>query len=246
MKRICSLFLIGLLLSLCLSAAAYDYGDPVSGAVMSDGAGLLSDGEESALNAQMASLCQQYDINIAIVTTDTLDGKNPGRYANDRYEGLFGANADGILFLLSMEDGDWYIVTEGRGKELLSDGEVYDSVDVISYELGENEFYDAFSAWLQELPGWLDATEPEPQPNFAVSLVIGAVVALIVVLIMRSGMNTKRPQASARHYLVPGTYHLSVAQDFYLYSHISKRPRPKSNSSSGGRGGSRGGGGGKF
>ncbi len=244
MKRICSLFLIGLLLSLCLSAAAYDYGDPVSGAVMSDGADLLSDGEESALNAQMASLCQQYDINIAIVTTDTLDGKTPRRYANDRYDGLFGANADGILFLLSMEDRDWYIVTESRGKELLSDGEVYDSVDSISYDLKYDRFYDAFSAWLQELPGWLDATEPEPQPNFAVSLVIGAVVALIVVLIMRSGMNTKRQQASARHYLVPGSYHLSVAQDFYLYSRVTKTARPKSNGSSGG--GSRGGGGGKF
>ncbi len=231
-----------ILLVLCLMVPVLAAGEPA----VQDGANLLSPAEEAALRQAASAVCQRYDLNLAIVTVDSLGDKSPKSYANAYYDGLFGKNADGILFLLSMEERDWYIVTEGRGKELLSDGEVYDSVDSISYELSKNEFYDAFAAWLQELPGWLDTTEPEPKPNLVVSLVIGAVVALIVILIMRSRMNTKRQQASARHYLVPGTYHLSIVQDIYLYSHVTKTARPKNNGSSGGGGGSRGGGGGKF
>ncbi len=246
MKRIFSLIAV-LLLLICLGSPvyAYDYGMPVTGAVISDGAGLLTDGEEGLLVARASELWRQYRLNIAIVTTDTLHGKSPRQYAEDAYDGLYGEGTDGILFLLSMEDRDWYISTSGRAMDLLTDGEADDSADEALAYLGRDEFYEGMDTWLEGLPHYLDSTEPEPQPSILIALVIGLAVALIAVLLMRRAMNTKRQQHSARDYLIPGSYRLGTCQDFYLYSRTTRTARPKSSSSSSG-GRSHGGGGGKF
>ncbi len=241
MKRFFSILLISaLLLSVSLSAMAQDLSSYVF-----DDAGLLTQPEEESLRFLAAQLHEAYGLNIAIVTTNTLHGKSPQQYADDDYDRRYGQGSDGILFLLSMEDRDWYISTSGKAMDLFTDGEVYDSADEIIHYLSDGDYYDGFSAWLQGLSYYLDTTEPEPQPNLILAVIIGAVVALIVVLIMRAGMNTKRQQYSAGQYMVPGSYHLRTHQDFFLYSRTTKTARPKENSSGGG-GRSHGGGGGKF
>lgn len=91
-------------------------------------------------------------------------------------------------------------------------------------------------------------------PKLLISLAIGAVVALIVILIMRGTMNTAKHQRSAGNYLVNGSFHLNIHRDLFLYSNVTKTRRQSSSSSGGGgssvhrsSGGVRhGGGGGKF
>ncbi len=211
-----------------------------------DQAGLMSQGEQMELDSALQELQQSYSLNLAIVTTNTLDGKSPAQYADDYYDALFGVDSDGILFLLSMEDRDWFITTSGRGRSLLTDGEVYDSVDTALDYLSDGDYFSGFSIWVNNLPWYLENEEPEPTPSFWLSLVIGLVVAGIAVFIMTCGMNTKRQQHSARHYMTGDSYHLRTCQDFYLYSNTTRTAKPKNNSSSGGGGRSHGGGGGKF
>ncbi len=245
MKKILSLILVLLMLAaLCIGAAAAE-----NLSYVHDNADLFSTVEVMWLDGTAQKLGGSYDLNIAIVTTDTLDGKSPQRYAEDYYDRQFGAGTDGILFLLSMEDRDWYISTSGKGMKLFTDGEVDDSFAEIREYMADDEFYDGFAAWLKGLSYYLDTAEPEPQPNLGIALVIGAIVALVTVLIMRAGMNTKRQQHSARHYLTPGSYHLRTQQDIFLYSRVTRTARPKNTGSgSSGSSGSRshGGGGGKF
>lgn len=74
--------------------------------------------------------------------------------------------------------------------------------------------------------------------QFLIALVIGAVVAAVVLLIMRSRMNTVKPQKGARSYMMPGSYSLNRQQDLFLYSQLRKVRRSENNSSSrGGHGG---------
>ena len=61
----------------------------------------------------------------------------------------------------------------------------------------------------------------------------GAAIAAIVVLIMRSSMNTKRPQRSAGEYIDSSSYNLWRNQDIFLYSQVRK-VRKQTQSSSGG------------
>ena len=59
----------------------------------------------------------------------------------------------------------------------------------------------------------------------------GAVISGIILLFMRASMNTKNPQHNATNYETSGSYHLSQHQDLFLYSNISKRPKPQNNNS---------------
>lgn len=83
---------------------------------------------------------------------------------------------------------------------------------------------------------------PEDPPGFwdvfPTSLLIGAVVALITVLIMRSSMNTVRKQSSASAYKAYEGCRLVRQQDIFLYSTLSRTRRPQDTGGGGGGGGS--------
>ncbi len=245
MKRICAFLLLLLLVfALPVMATAEQL------LWIYDEAELMSQTEAQALDALAQRLSDTYQLNIAIVTTDTLSGKSPRGYAEDRYDQTYGVGTDGILFLLSMEDRDWYISTNGRGTELLTDDEVDASFDDVKKYISGGEYFTGFEAWLDNLSFYLDSqtagdTGEAQGPNILISLGVGLVVAVVVILIMRTSMNTRRKQQSARQYLTPGSYHLNTCQDFYLYSRTTRTAKPKDNGS-GSSGGSRGGGGGKF
>ncbi len=64
---------------------------------------------------------------------------------------------------------------------------------------------------------------------------IGLLIAGIVLLIMRSKMKTARFQRNASSYLRPGSYRLTRNGNHYLYSTITRIPRPQNNSSGRGR-----------
>ncbi len=242
MKRILSLLiLLMLLISLGVSAGAEQVP-----AYVFDGAGLMTDRERIQLDYAILTLQTKYDMHFTIVTTDSLNGKSPQRYAEDYYDGLYGKGSNGILFLLSMEGRDWYVSTSGRAADLFTYGEIGSSIDEILPRISDGDYYEGFSAWLAELPYYLDNAEPEPQPSFLIALVIGLVAALVTVLVMRGSMNTKRQQHGAHQYLTPGSYHLRTCQDFFLYSRVTRTARPKNTGSGSSGGGSRGGRGGKF
>ncbi len=244
MKRICSLFLMLLLVcSLAVHALAAE-----ERPLVVDQAGLMTQEQVDDLAVRAEAVGARYQMDVVILTANTLGGKSPDDYADDFFDGNGygkGEKDSGIIFLLAMQERQWQVVAYGTAADCMSGREAEASGEAVVSYLSDGEYYNGFLEWLSILPDYMEGAPAEGQPNFVVSLIIGAVVALIVVLIMRSAMNTKRQQASARHYLVPGTYHLSVVQDFYLYSRVTKTARPKSNGSSGG-GRSRSSGGGRF
>ena len=85
--------------------------------------------------------------------------------------------------------------------------------------------------------------------------VIGAalLIPLLVAFIMMSSklakMKTAVENNYAANYMKPGSKTLTVSRDLFLYSHVTKTPKPKENGSSShtsSSGRSHGGGGGKF
>ncbi len=89
--------------------------------------------------------------------------------------------------------------------------------------------------------------------KIGIAFIIGAVAALIVLLIMRSRMNTAKAQRGAASYMDSSTYQIGLQRDIFLYSQIRKVRKSENNSSGGGSsvhrsssGRSHGGGHGKF
>ena len=213
-----------------------------------DVAALLSPQEESGLSQRLASFEDNYGVTVVLLTVPSLMDQPIADFADNYYDNNR-YHSDGLLFLLDMGSRQWYISTSGSAIERLSDRDLMDIEDAVIPYFSEGRFYDGFSRFLDVLPGYL-AIEDESGSIFGTAILIGAIIAAIVLLILRRSMNTSRGQHSAASYEVEGSYNLRRQQDLFLYSRVSKREKPKQNSgssthrSSSGR--SHGGRGGKF
>ncbi|HCP71159.1 MAG TPA: methanol dehydrogenase [Clostridiales bacterium] len=257
-KLICLILCLLLLPSLFLSASAEQQ-------YVIDNADLMSSSEEAALEEKVLSLREEYAVDVVILTVDSLDGQRPQDYADDYYDHN-GYADDGLLFLLSMEERDWYISTKGSAIYALTDYGIQQVGETALPYLKNGDYYGAFDTFLDALPTYFSAYSDgapidgyadtsgdyyhgdqedvvyyEDQPrrvNILISIAIGAVIGGITVLIMRACMNTKRPQRSAGSYLDDSSYHLRTDQDLFLYSNVTKTRIQQESSSSGGGGSS--------
>ena len=245
------LMLLSMLL-LPVLADQYDY--------VIDNADILTDTEERVLEEGVARLQEFYDFDIVILTEASLHGSRPQDHADDYYDSN-NYQDNGILFLLSMEERDWYISTCGNGIYALTDYGIQCIGEEMLPYLASGSYYDAFDTFLAELYDYLDAFQSgspidgyadysgdyyhgdqeetvyyeEPfTPSLLVALLGGLVVAAITIFVMRLKMSTGRPQRTASVYMKSGSYRVTGHQDRFLYSKVTKVRKPENNSSSGG------------
>lgn len=243
MKRFIMILVI-LCLVLASSPAVF-----ASTAKIIDNADVLSYSQESDLSDLAEEISSRHDISVVIVTEEYLVGSTSSMADENFYYGGYGE--DGILFILVMDSRDWEIATYGSVARQLSDSDTEDLFYAAKDDLAHDDYYDGFNAYLNALDDAMNSplggTDEEVWKQWLISLAIGAVVALIALLIMHAKMNTVRQQRAASEYMVNGSYHLTQNHDVYLYSNTTRTRRSQSSSSGGGGGGrSRGGSRGKF
>lgn len=227
-----------------------------------DDADLLTGSELEDLNETAQQLSEEYDMDFVILSTDALYGEDIRDFADDVYD-RNGYDYDCILLIVAMDEREYYIRTYGDAYDIFTDRVLMDIEDRFLDDLSGGDYYDAFDTFLEASADALygesvgssnvssryesDYEESyESEPNIFLSLLIGAVVALIAILIMRSQMNTAMPQKHAVGYIRDNSYHLTEHHDMFLYSRVTKTPKPQNNGSSRSGGGSRGGRGGRF
>lgn len=233
-----------------------------------DSADLLSGQERIALEDTAQALRDQYEMDVVILTIDSLNGKSAQDYADDYYDDNgygYGPDYSGILFLLAMEEREWYISTCGEAIYAFTDYGIEQIGETVVPFLSLGQYYDGFATFLDTVPAYFDAyNNGRPVDGYAdysgdyyhgeretvvhyqgksinpffPALVIGLISALVTILIMRASMNTKRKQHSAGDYLKPGSYHLRTHHDMFLYSNVSKVRRQQNNGSGSHGGGS--------
>ena len=258
-KRISSLLIAVILLSgmiLVVSAQTVSF--------IADGAGLFYSGELAELEEKAASLTSDFGIDVVIVTADSLNGINAQDYADNYYDS-HGYSDNGVLFLLAMEEREWYISTSGSMIYTLTDYGIQQLGEAILPYLSSGYWYEGFAHYLEILPQYLTAYESGPavdgyadysgnyyhgqqdeiiynsqksKPNFILSLIIGLATGGITILIMRAAMNTKRHQHGASDYLKDGSWNLHTHRDIYLYSNVSKTRRQQNTAARSGGGSS--------
>lgn len=236
MKRwLCLLFTLLLISALCVPVFAAD-------SAVVDHAGLLDEDEINDLEETLEEVSEKYDIDIVVLTVESLEGKTAQRYAIDYYDDRYGD--DGVLLLVAMEDRQWHFITAGKCKTRIPDGTFEDS-DFVGM-LSDGDYYGAFTEFARTCDRKMASYKV-----FAVLICfgVGTVVGLVAVLIMKSKLKTVRPQAGADQYVGADSLQLTHRSDIFLYQTVTRRPRPQQ-SSGGGRTGSSGrsygGGGGRF
>ena len=255
-KKIISLLVLICLVSLMVFAVQADT------VRLHDGASLLFGSEEQSIRQKLDEISARHGMDIVIVTTDDLEGKSPMAYADDYYD-YGGYAADGILLLVSMEDGDWYVSTAGYGITAITDAGLEYMSDRFVQHLSDEEYAEAFTVFADLCDSFITQAKtgdpydshnlPKDPFNFVLTLVvclaIGFVVALIATGSMKSQLKSVRQQVKADDYVTPGSLQITGARDLFLYTQVTKTERPKSGGSSvhtSSSGRTHGGGGGKF
>lgn len=252
MKKVLLLLLVLLLLALPVSA---------SGSLVCDGEGLLTYDEAVELESSYADFAASHGFTPVLVTTNSFSGNSAEMFAANWYDS-HGYPYDGILFLVSLTEGQWYILTSGACYERIPNWEAENIGGELVDYLRAGEFYEAFAlfpelayeAYTEESSeghyGGVDAPvthEKNYGKTIAISMAVGMGIGLIAVGIMAARMKTVRAQNTASDYVRPGSMQLTNQRDIFLYSHVSRTPKPKSSSGgSHGGGGHRGGAGGRI
>lgn len=246
-----------------------------------DDADILSEDTEEELEDKIGELIDEYNMDVAILTVEDYQeyaDYNFGAFYDiadfaDFFYNIkeYGSDTEGagILLVISMAGGegnrDLRIEIEGDANYAVNDyGSEYIMERLID-RLSNEEYDEACTIYLEDLEAFFEAyDEGEPfgsdnrikspmmmLKGFGIAIGVSAVLAFIIVSVMKSQMNTAKPQPYAREYVKQGSFVLTNQQDLYLYSNTTRTAKPKNTSSGGGggsRSGSRGGGGrsGKF
>ena len=234
-----------------------------------DMAKLLSESEREALIKTLDELSERQKMDVIVVTTNTLDGKKPMEYADDIYDYCkygYGEKRDGLLFLVSMEDRDWWISTCGYGITVFTDAGIEYIGKQIKGELSDGNFAGAFDKFADLCDDFITQArtgEPYDVKNLPkeplsliwipIAIVVGFVLSLIIVGRMKAKLKTVRFQAAASNYIKDNSLNINERRDLFLYNTVTRTAKPKNDDSGGGSsthtsssGTTHGGGGGKF
>lgn len=242
--------LLAIILLLTLSCAAHAADSPRPPRLY-DAARLVPSAEAPALERKFDAISEKYDIDVAVVTVESLRGAASQAFADDTFDELgygMGADDSGILLLISTGDRDWAITTHARGIRAFTDaGQAY-IMDRVRPLMSDGDFAKAFDTFADLCGDFLEQAATgtpydvgslpkapfAPAPNVIFALICGAIIGGVRVLINRGELKSVRPQSSATDYTRKGSMRLTGKSDAFLFSNVSRMPIPKKSSSSGG------------
>ena len=229
-----------------------------SKSVVYDQEQLFGEADTEMLNTRLAELCDTYNVDVAIVTTTSLDGKTAQEYADDFYDenGIGGGDSKGgILLMISSSERKWAISTAGYGIFAFTDDDLeYISDNFLPY-LSDGDWYSACTSFISDCGPCLVAAEEDDQPydpddfdndyddNYepitssgyfsiawlGMALIVGLIAAFIGMSVMKSGMKSVSMRESAADYLRAGSFKPGRQQDLFLYHTVTMTARPKNN-----------------
>lgn len=236
-----------------------------------DEADLLFDWEEEELLAKLNEISKRQQVDVAVVTVNTLMGKAPQEYADDYYDynGFgFGENNDGILLLVNMGERDWHMTTTGYGIHAITDAGVEYISEKFLSDLSEGyyaEAFDTYATLCDEFVTQAKTDRPYDYGNMPKGKVNplwipgsaagGALAGQIPISKMKKKLKSVGKQKSATRYFNRDSLNFAASTDNFLYSNVKRVYIEPSESRSGGggssthfgsSGSSHGGGGGKF
>lgn len=219
-------------------------------AYIHDEADILTDQEESALERQLQSISEEYQVQVVVVTASSSMGIDPDTYVEvlyDRRAYGFGQTRDGVLLMICMDPREYRILSNGLGADAISVSDIQSISDAIVPSLRSGDYARAIGIYAEKCDSLLkDHLVFDPVSNLGIALVIGLVVGLIVALSLKGQLKSVHKQYRADGYVRQGSMGLTVCKDLYLYRNVTRTPRQTNNSSGHRSGGSRNVGGGSF
>ncbi len=249
-----------LVFSLILSASALLAG--AKAPLLADNASILSEEESNEILSLLQDISARQEYDVIVVTVDSLDGEDIVEYAKHHYTSMnygYGEDKSGTMLLVAMDEREYALISHGEGRDIIPDeGAISDE---FLFHLKTNSYASAFRAFANSADERItDFRNPETGDSgkdsfpwvkaVLISLAVGLVAALVTTAAMKSKLKTVRHRDYAREYVRKGSFNLTHSRDLYLYSTVTRVPKPKPNNNGGKgnsfRGGSFSGSRGKF
>ncbi len=238
MKKWITLFLM-LAVMLCLSTgalAADEYIINESSAAMGD---YFSTEELEELNARAAAIWEKEGVAPYFVLVDDTMGMTTGDYSEWYYMEHDFIPVSAIVMIANIASGETQVYADGN---ICLDTLVVEDLNTMKAA------YDGSQTYAGGVRGYFGVVEKcfgfDPVNALLIAAVVGAVAALVVVLVLRGQLKTVRAQRGAADYTRPGSMQLTSSYEHFLYRHVDRTAKPKDNGgSSGGGGGVKTGGG---
>ena len=126
---------------------------------MNDSAEVLTEDEDSELEASLEELSVRQSFDVIIATIDSLESEgctSMEEYADDLYDYCqfgYGENRDGVLLLVSIGDRKWHISTCGYGITAFTDAGIQYLGEQMTPDMADGDYAAAFRTFIQ----WTDA-----------------------------------------------------------------------------------------
>ena len=239
MKRriLCLAAALLVLLALCAPVFGADGGQTQ---YLYDFAALLSADEAAALEQSAQQVSARYGCGVYVVTVDDYQqyygASDIEQFAEDVFTDLsfgLGAEQNGILLALSMEDRDYDLCAHGDlanyaftdyGKGALAERWFLEAFGQDEWAAGMQRYLDGCEAYLQQATDGAPfdrGTDPERLADIRIGKGITVVfvpllTALVVCLILRGKMKTARAQTHADAYIKADGVHIREQTDRFL------------------------------
>jgi len=193
----------------------------------------------------LEDVSDEHDMDIVVLTVESLDGEWPEDYADDYYD-YNDYSSDGVLLLICPESGDGHISTSGYGITSITDAALETIFEEISPLLSDGDYAEAFETFALQCDEYITMAEDGdpfdyedlPKEPFNVfksivlSLIVGLVIAFVVTLIMKGNLKSVHFNDSASEYVKKGSMNVTQSRDLFLYTRVTRTPKPKDNGGS--------------
>ncbi len=218
--------------SIFASSSAPSSGTSAKLHYVTDSAGILTEEEDTSLEAQAEKTSEQYGVGVYIITVDN--------YEDSGYEGAYeaasgmyqvytlgeGSERNGILLFLSMDNRKWAMFCYGKKAQYAFHSYGQEQLeDTFLDNFRENDWYGGFGNYISSCDQYLEKAEAghpvrkSAGPYLLLVLAIALITAAVVVAVMVSMMKNVRIKSSADAYTTGGLK-LTVKQDRFLRTDV--------------------------
>lgn len=219
--------------------------------LLDDKAGLLKGSEPQQLLETLEVDSSNSDCNIVVLTTNQgLSESAIQSYADNYYRTNVQDKTQSnfcITLTVDISSRKVDVGTYNPGsKRNLNDNAKDELREYVTSDLTDGNYYKAFTKYANKASDMAVSINEDGSRNKAsfpwvkriiISLVIGAILAVLICIIIRAQLKSVAMKTNATDYVREGSLNITSQSDRFLYSNVTKTAKPKNNSSSGGYGG---------
>ena len=225
-----------------------------------DYAGVLTESQEAALSQKAENVSDKYSLDVVVMIIDTYRSAGYSEiadYADDFFDQNgygYGQSQDGLMLLISLNERETYISTQGKAIDAFTDygiNAIFE--DIIPYMKNSDwngaaaKFISCCDDYMHQYgTGTAYDVYNERKTFFFPGLAladcgIGLALSGLPLKRRKKEMQTVNPKTDADDYKLKNSFHLSGRNDYFINKTMSRTPIPRDTGRSSGFGGGGGG-----